>query len=318
MAMEKPDSHLHGALSDRCVNSSFDDANYVSLTMEFRCNLRCTHCMIEGTMDRLEPTGEETFEAVLHEQASSGKWKGLVLTGSEITLRRDLCDLAERARISGFENIRIQTHGMHLARQGYLESLLQSGVNEFFISVAGHNAVLHDFITKVPGSFDKMLTGIRKIENSAYPAKIITNTVITTESYYALEDIVLLMNPYSKVHRHEFWNFFPMHEEDVKKLIVPYEELMPYVERGIRASLAQGRRVEVKNIPECLLKELHIHLVNDQPMLMIDPDFWIEFDRNRFHICPYRNICSSTQCLGLTQAYVDRFGVEEEILSPMS
>jgi len=37
-----------------------DHEKYVSLTMEFRCKLKCVHCMIEGTMDRLAPTSDET------------------------------------------------------------------------------------------------------------------------------------------------------------------------------------------------------------------------------------------------------------------
>ena len=42
-------------------------------------------------------------------------WKGLILTGAEITLRRDLPELARLARAGGFEHVRIQTHGMRLA-----------------------------------------------------------------------------------------------------------------------------------------------------------------------------------------------------------
>ena len=33
----------------------FDHGQYVELTMHFKCNLQCEHCMIEGTMDWLEP-----------------------------------------------------------------------------------------------------------------------------------------------------------------------------------------------------------------------------------------------------------------------
>ncbi len=68
----------------------FDHRDYVSMTMEFRCNLRCVHCMIEGTMDRLVPEGRERFEELLAHNAQHRRWKGLILTGSEITLHRDL------------------------------------------------------------------------------------------------------------------------------------------------------------------------------------------------------------------------------------
>ena len=131
----------------------FDNRDYVSMTMEFRCNLRCVHCMIEGTMDRLMPESKERLDALLAENQRHRRWKGLILTGSEITLRRDLPELAKRARSAGFEHVRIQTHGMHLSQPAYCDTLIDAGVDEYFISVAGPDAQSHDAITTVPGSF---------------------------------------------------------------------------------------------------------------------------------------------------------------------
>jgi MoaA/NifB/PqqE/SkfB family radical SAM enzyme len=118
----------------------FDHRDYVSMTMEFRCNLRCVHCMIEDTMHRLAPEPADKFEELLAQNREHRRWKGLILTGSEITLRRDLPELARRARASGFEHVRIQTHGMHLAERAYCEELVEAGVDEYFVSVAGPDA----------------------------------------------------------------------------------------------------------------------------------------------------------------------------------
>ena len=68
----------------------FDHREYVSMTMEFRCNLRCVHCMIEDTMHRLVPESADRFDELLAQNTEHRRWKGLILTGSEITLRRDL------------------------------------------------------------------------------------------------------------------------------------------------------------------------------------------------------------------------------------
>src|SRR5437868_1556221 len=68
----------------------FDHRRYVSMTMEFRCNLKCVHCMIEGTMERLAPQTLDQFTQLLDHNARTGEWTGLILTGSEITLHRDL------------------------------------------------------------------------------------------------------------------------------------------------------------------------------------------------------------------------------------
>ena len=167
----------------------YDNASYVSATLEFRCNLRCVHCMIEGTMDRLQPVSDDAFDHVLRRNEETRQYSGLVMTGSEITLRRDLPDLARRARAAGFEHIRIQTHGMHLSRPGYAEQLIEAGVNEFFVSVAGSDAATHDGITTIKGSFDKMIRGMEIV--SSFPGTaIITNTVVTERSYRLLPDVV--------------------------------------------------------------------------------------------------------------------------------
>src|SRR5690606_2185222 len=115
----------------------YDHSRYVSVTMEFRCNLKCVHCMIEGTMDRLAPEPMERFAELLDVNARERRWSGLILTGSEITLHRDLPELAQMARKAGFEHVRIQTHGMHLAREDYCRELVDAGIDEFFVSIAG-------------------------------------------------------------------------------------------------------------------------------------------------------------------------------------
>ena len=87
---------------------------------------------------------------------------------------------------------------------------------------------------------------------------------------------------------------------------------------AISAAHALGRLVEVKNVPECLMGDNRAVLINKQPQLVIDEDFWVGFERNGFYTCPHRSICSSTECLGLTTAYVSRFGDEADKLRPIS
>lgn len=292
-----------------------DHESYVSVTMEFRCNLACVHCMIEGTMDRLQPVPAEVFDQILDDQRQSGRWKGLVLTGSEITLHRDLPRLAERARAAGFSRVRIQTHGMHLSRAGYARQLLDAGINEYFVSVAGAGRESHDLITAVPGAWDKMMAGM-EILDAEPDVRILTNTVVTERSYRELVGIVAELSHLKKLVQMEFWNYFPMAETDEKGLLARHGDILPHLREAIIAARALGRFVEVKNFPECLLGELGDALVNAQPMLVIDPAFWTEFDRNGFHQCVHRSVCGSTECLGLSSAYINRFGNEGSSLTP--
>lgn len=293
-----------------------DHEDYVSVTMEFRCNLKCVHCMIEGTMDHLQPMPDAMFDRVLEEQRHHNRWKGLVLTGSEITLRKDLPELATRARQAGFERVRIQTHGVQLAKPDFARRLLGAGVNEYFVSVAGAGAKSHDRITQVEGAWDKMLEGMTFLD-SHDDVRLLTNTVVTTLSFRELPDIVARLAHLKRLVQMEFWNYWPMSERDQKNLCVSHAEILPYLRQAILDARRLNRFVEVKNFPECLLGDLGDALVNAQPTLLIDPAFWREFDRNGFYQCPHKVSCGSTECLGLNSAYIARFGDEAALLSPI-
>ena len=295
----------------------FDHSRYVSMTMEFRCNLRCVHCMIEGTMDRLAPELDERFAEVLAENARSGRWQGLILTGSEITLRRDLPELARRARGAGFRHVRIQTHGMHLDREDFTRGLVAAGVDEYFVSVAGSDAETHDSITTIPGSFKRMMRGLEMLDKIE-GVTLISNTVVTTRSYRLLPAVVERLSHLRRLAQMEFWVYWPMSETDDKDLVASHREVAPYLRRAAALAKSLGREVEIKNFPECLLAGDGRLLVNDQPRLLIDPAFWSEFMRNGFNQCVYRDRCASKQCLGLNTAYVEKFGFEADLLSPIA
>ncbi|MFT4916769.1 MAG: MoaA/NifB/PqqE/SkfB family radical SAM enzyme [Yoonia sp.] len=292
-----------------------DHARYVSLTMEFRCNLKCIHCMIEGTMDRLVPADDATFERICRDQADTGRWEGLVLTGSEITLRRDLPEIAKAAKTAGFAHVRIQTHGMHLGRLDYADRLVDAGIDEFFVSVAGSDRETHDRITQVNGSWDKMMKGISHLDSYDH-VKLITNSVVTSESYMLLPGMVEALSHLKQLAQMEFWNFFPMAETDEKNLAARHSDILPFLREAIQKCHDKGRLVEVKNFPQCLLGDLGDAVVNSQPVLVIDPDFWTEFDRNGFYNCPHQAQCGATECLGLTSAYISKFGDEKDLLIP--
>ncbi|HEY1749494.1 MAG TPA: radical SAM protein [Xanthobacteraceae bacterium] len=286
------------------------------MTMEFRCNLRCVHCMIEDTMHRLVPESADRFEELLAQNAKDRRWKGLILTGSEITLRRDLPNLARRARAAGFEHVRIQTHGMHLAQQSYCDELVEAGVDEYFVSVAGPDAETHDAITAVPGSFDKTLKGLENLDCRG-DAVTLTNTVVTKRSYKLLPEVVNGLSHLRRLVQMEFWVYWPMSETDDKDLLASHTEIAPYLREAINRARALGRGVEVKNFPQCLLGEDATALMNTQPQLFIDPAFWPEFMRNGFYQCVYRDRCASTECLGLSTAYIAKYGYDEKILQPL-
>jgi MoaA/NifB/PqqE/SkfB family radical SAM enzyme len=294
----------------------FEASDYVEVTVHFRCNLACVHCMIEGTMDWLRPETNEQLDRILAENARTRKWKGLTLTGAEVTLRQDLPELARKARAAGFEHVRIQTHGMRLADPDDCSDLVAAGIDEYFVSVTAADAETHDAITGVRGAFDRTVRGLENLERYDHVTTL-TNTVITSRSYLHLPRVVERLSHLRRLRQMEFWTYWPMREADDKDLIVSHLEVLPYLREAVGLARALGRSVEVKNFPECLLGEDGDALDNSQPKLVIDPEFWPEFMRNGFHQCVHRSYCSTKTCLGLNTAYVNKFGWHADVLQPL-
>jgi MoaA/NifB/PqqE/SkfB family radical SAM enzyme len=267
-------------------------------------------------MDWLKPQSADQVREILDHNRRNRQWKGVILTGSEITLRRDLPDLARQARQHGFEHVRIQTHGMRLADERYCRELVDAGIDEYFISITAADAPTHDAITKIPGSFEKTLRGFENLEAFDGVAAI-SNTVITKLSYRHLPALVERLGRFRRLVQMDLWNYWPMRETDAKDLIASHLEVAPYLRQAIRMARALGRAVELKNFPECLLKDEADALDNNHPYLFIDPRFWPEFLRTGFGRCVHRPVCGSRRCLGLNTAYTAKFGWQAEHLSPL-
>lgn len=298
------------------VRKRFAAEDYVEITVHFRCNLACKHCMIEGTMDWLRPEPEEHVRRILDDNRTHRRWRGLTLTGAEVTLRADLPDLARAARQSGFEHVRIQTHGMKLADADYCRLLVEAGIDEYFVSVTAADAQTHDAITGMDGSFDRTMRGLENLDGMP-GVSVLTNTVITSRSYTALPAVVDRLAHLRRLQQMEFWTYWPMRETDEKELVVSHIETLPYLSSAIDRATELGRSVEVKNFPACLLGSRRWALDNAQPRLVIDPAFWPEFMRNGFHQCVHKAYCGAKSCLGLNTAYVNRFGWHADVLVPL-
>ncbi len=190
-------------------------------------------------------------------------------------------------------------------------------MDEYFVSVAGPDAETHDAITTVAGSFEKTLAGLELLDRHEGVATL-TNTVVTKRSFKLLPAVVERLAHLRRLVQMEFWVYWPMSEGDDKDLLASHAEITPYLREAVARAKALGRGVEVKNFPECLLGDDGSALMNTQPQLLVDPAFWPEFMRNGFYQCVYRDRCASTECLGLSTAYIAKYGYDEQILRPLA
>jgi len=137
------------------------------LILTRRCNLRCKMCWQWGNAGYFIEKN-----ALLDEELSIDEWKsiidkiahykpGIILTGGEPLLRKDLLEIVAHVKRRGL-TCEIQTNGT-LISEGAAEKLVEVGLDGVIFSVLGPNPSIHDEETGVSGSFDAAIEGVKSL-----------------------------------------------------------------------------------------------------------------------------------------------------------
>jgi len=128
------------------------------IDLTYRCNERCEHCYLEH-----DDKGEMSYgeiSSLLEQLAEAGVFF-LILSGGEPMIRRDFWEIVARARELQF-NVKIKTNAV-LIRDEEARRLRAMGVEQMQVSVYSHRPEVHDAVTKLPGSLERTLRGIRAL-----------------------------------------------------------------------------------------------------------------------------------------------------------
>lgn len=292
-----------------------DLRNYLVISLWFGCNNDCRLCMLDGMRQSLPPIGFDRFREVVSEVCEQGRFRNLILSGAEVTTFDDLHRyVAFAASLGWFDKIQIQTNGRRLADRDYLQRLVDSGVNEFFVSIHGTEKV-HDRITRREGSYRQTMQGIRNLSQMA-GAIVISNTVMVTDNYQDLETLLAILSA-EQISEFHMWNFFPMQGQARGELVVDLATVVALVPRFREMLGPVSRPLVLKGFPHCLPTEPGVVLDSLFPVTVLPAAFWKAFDKSHFGACVYREQCADKSCWGLSEAYRERFGDERERLHPV-
>lgn len=146
----------------RLLDRATRQAIPLSVTLELtrRCPLRCRHCYVPDLGTPVElPTAR--LLGLLDELAALGTLH-LGFTGGEPLARPDWGDVARAARARGF-SVQLLTSGVLLGdREADVVAELCLGVA---VSLYAADAVRHDEITRVPGSFARTSAAIERLRS---------------------------------------------------------------------------------------------------------------------------------------------------------
>ena len=140
----------------------------------FACNNRCVFCAQGDKRSEVKAVPLQELVRRLEEVRAPGR--GLVLTGGEPTVHKQLAQVVAAAKWLGFRPIQLQTNGRMLSYRRLLDGLVGAGVTEISPALHGPTAEVHDALTRAPGSFAQTVEGIRNALAAGLP--VITNTVV--------------------------------------------------------------------------------------------------------------------------------------------
>ncbi|MEI7751539.1 MAG: radical SAM protein [Candidatus Omnitrophota bacterium] len=154
------------------------DTLQISLTS--RCNLRCKMCDV---WENAEKTDELTLCEIKPVMDQCSQWgiKEVNLCGGE-PLLRDVCfDIIKHAKDLGMRVI-LTTNGT-LINENMAKRLIESKLDILTISVDGARAETHDKIRGQAGAFEKIISGIKHLNELGKSSDLVKVMILTLSNY---------------------------------------------------------------------------------------------------------------------------------------
>jgi MoaA/NifB/PqqE/SkfB family radical SAM enzyme len=221
-----------------------ENPSFFTVRMGYACNERCIHCFTEDkkpsandrSLDDLKKTVDETPPETTI----------IVITGGEPTVRPELAELLDYIRLRGYIN-NVQTNGVLLGDPEYFKEIAPY-LDSLFIPVHSANPIVHDSITRLPGSWEKTMAGIRNLVNAGIYVN--TNTVINRLNYRDLYDVAKMLQEIQPGMPMTFTFPHPVGAAASTHIVPRYTEVAPHLFFLLEDF---GRFISTHYIPRCYL-----------------------------------------------------------------
>lgn len=288
----------------------------VDIKTGFLCNNNCMFCAQAHNRGKGNKTTEQINEDL--RLAKKNNCTGVVFTGGETTLRKDLFIIVSYAKELNFECIQLQTNGRMLAYKPLCQKLIDCGVNEFGPALHGHTSAIHDSLTRSKGSFNQTVRGIKNLRE--LDQFILTNSVVTKKNQGHLPELAELLvklgvNQFQMAFVHPIGNAYKYYDEVVPKISL----VAPFIHKALQIGIDAGLTVMAEAMPYCLMQgyekyvsERYIPLTEIRGYNYIDLDYKnsrIKEGKAKFpqcKECKYDEICE-----GPWREYPEKFGNKE-------
>jgi MoaA/NifB/PqqE/SkfB family radical SAM enzyme len=299
-----------------------------SILMGYECNNNCRFCYAGDKRNKYRSDTTQRIKEKLERARERGS-RFVDFLGGEPTIRKDIFEIVSYAKEIGFKTISITTNGRMMSYEDFTKKLVDAGLNSAIFSIHGHNAELHDYLTRSPGSFDQLCKGMKNFREAAPDGYICTNTVMVRPNLKHLPEIAennikLGTDGAEFIFPHPRGNAWKNFEEMVPRL----EELLPYIRKTLFVGIQHDKKhFVVRYVPLCYLLGLENMLSefkskNRLHEEHIGPEFEdLDVEKGRAEFgrvkapqcfgCKYFRVCE-----GIFKEYAEKRGFDELIPVP--
>ncbi|NDK08463.1 radical SAM protein [Candidatus Gracilibacteria bacterium] len=218
----------------------------------FACNNMCDFCVQGDKRTKYPPRSIDEIKKILDDEYKNGS-RGLVFTGGEPTVHKNLTEAIRYAKKLGYEQIQIQSNGRNFEKLDYVKELIEAGVTEFGPSIHGFKPETHDKLVKAPGAWQQVVKGLINLKN--LKQYVLINSVVTKQNYKEIPELAALLVKLG-VAQFQFAFVHILGSADKNKAtVVPKKsDAIPYIKKGLDIGKNAGVVCMTEAIPFCLMQ----------------------------------------------------------------
>lgn len=250
----------------------------IDIKLGYMCNNNCLHCVIADRRGKFrDRTTQEVF-AWLDESWEKG-FNDVVLTGGEVTIRKDFFEVLTYASEIGFQ-VNIQSNGRMFCSKKFCEQVVEAvrGRVGFTLALLSNEAKIHNALTR-SDSHAQIVKGIMNLVGMGLPVNL--NTVVTKLNHRTLPSLTRLALAMGiRGYNYAFVHCTGNAGLNIDTVLPRKSEVSPFIKQGLQVGIDAGMNPTVEAYPACFLRGGYEHCTSekytpfvkliDQPMVIDD------------------------------------------------
>ena len=241
--------------------------NSMYLALGYRCNHRCYFCPCGNNTVKTPAATKEELLRVIDEGVQQQDISHITLSGGEPTLHPDFHEVLDYCVQRGL-NIGVLSNGDSFHRMEnvthYFGGLCNARI-QVTTAIHSDQSEMHDRVTKVSGSFERTVQGLRNVISIGIPVTV--KQVISNWNYQRLPDFVDFcfreFGPNVSMTLCGM-DFCGMKADQINEVAVGYRAIGPFLEKAL--DLVISLREKMRAFPQ--------FTVTDLPLCCVDPYYW--------------------------------------------